>query len=66
MNGIAVEQVEETKLFGVTLDMNLSSCSVVHQGLPLLTSFRRKVFISGHFEPVMEPRNADDPDTQPV
>ena len=89
--------------------MYLSSCSVVHQGLPLLsilvraslrssvkgvvhsvvrdiqflgnfshgiafisqnknrlTSFRRKLFVSGHFEPVIEPTNADAPDTQLV
>ena len=30
------------------------------------TSFRRKVFASGHFEPVIEPTNADAPDTQLV
>jgi hypothetical protein len=26
-------------------------------------SFRRKLFVSGHFEPVIEPTNADAPDT---
>ena len=31
-----------------------------------LTSFRRKVFVSEHFEPVIEPTNADAPDTQLV
>ena len=31
-----------------------------------LTSFRRKFFVSGHFEPVIEPTNADAPDTQLV
>ena len=31
-----------------------------------LTSFRRKFFVSGHFEPVNEPTNADAPDTQLV
>ena len=31
-----------------------------------LMSFRRKFFVSGHFEPVIEPTNADDPDTQLV
>ena len=83
--------------------MYLSSCSVVHWGLPLflfwletvftvtlkgvvhsvvrdfshgialisqkkirLTSFRRKFFVSGHFEPMIEPTNADVPDTQLV
>ena len=29
-----------------------------------LMSFRRKLFVSGHFEPVIEPTNADAPDTQ--
>ena len=31
-----------------------------------LTSFRRKFFVSGHFEPVIEPTNADASDTQLV
>jgi hypothetical protein len=31
-----------------------------------LMSFRRKLFVSVHFEPVIEPTNADAPDTQPV
>ena len=31
-----------------------------------LMSFRRKFFVSGHFEPVIDPTNADDPDTQLV
>ena len=90
--------------------MYMSSCSVVHQGLPTplsilvrdslrcpvkgvvhsvdrdlqflgnfshviafisqnknrLTSFRRKFFVPGHFEPVIELTNADAPDTQLV
>jgi hypothetical protein len=29
-------------------------------------SFRRKVFVFGHFEPVIEPTNADAPDTKLV
>ena len=29
-----------------------------------LTGFRRKCFVSGHFEPVIEPTNADAPDAQ--
>ena len=29
-------------------------------------SFRRNLFVSGHFEPVIEPTNADAPDTQLV
>ena len=31
-----------------------------------LTSFRRMVFVSGHYEPVIKPTNADAPDTQLV
>jgi hypothetical protein len=31
-----------------------------------LMSFRRIVFVSGHFEPVIKPTNADSPDTQLV
>jgi hypothetical protein len=31
-----------------------------------LMSFRRKLFVSGHLEPVIEPTNADAPDTQLV
>ena len=31
-----------------------------------LTSFRRKFFVYGHFEPIIEPTNADAPDTQLV
>ena len=31
-----------------------------------LMSFRRNVFVSGHFEPVIESTNADAPDTQLV
>ena len=32
----------------------------------LLMSFRRKLLVSGHFEPVIEPTNADAPDSQLV
>jgi hypothetical protein len=31
-----------------------------------MTGFRRKFFVSGHFEPVIEHTNADAPDTQLV
>jgi hypothetical protein len=31
-----------------------------------LMSFRRNVFVSGYFEPVIEPTNADAPDTKLV
>ena len=37
---------------------------LISQNKNRLTSFRRKVFVSGHFEPVIEPTNADAPDTQ--
>ena len=40
--------------------------ALISQNKNRLTSFRRKVFISGHFEPVIEPTNADAPDTQLV
>ena len=36
----------------------------ISQNKNRLTSFRRKVFVSGHFEPVIEPTSADAPDTQ--
>ena len=38
----------------------------ISQNKNRLTSFRRKLFVSGHFEPVIEPTNADAPDTQLV
>ena len=38
----------------------------ISQNKNRLTSFRRRIFVSGHFEPVIEPTNADAPDTQLV
>jgi hypothetical protein len=38
----------------------------ISQNKNRLTSFRRKYFVSGNFEPVIEPTNADAPDTQLV
>ena len=38
----------------------------ISQNKNRLTSFRREYFVSGHFEPVTEPTNADAPDTQLV
>ena len=38
----------------------------ISQNMIRLMSFRRKFFVSGHFEPVIEPTNADAPDTQLV
>ena len=40
--------------------------SLISQNKNRLTSFRRKVVVSGHFEPVLEPTNADAPATQLV
>jgi hypothetical protein len=39
---------------------------VISQNKNRLTSFRRKVFVSGHFEPLIEPTTTDAPDTQLV
>ena len=38
----------------------------ISQNKNRLMSFRRKFFVSGHFEPVIEPTNADAPDSQLV
>ena len=38
----------------------------ISQNKNRLMSFGRKLFVSGHFEPVIEPTNADAPDTQLV
>ena len=38
--------------------------ALISQNNNRLTSFRRKLFVSGHFEPVIEPTNADAPGTQ--
>ena len=38
----------------------------ISQNKNRLMSFIRKLFVSGHFEPVIEPTNADAPDTQRV
>ena len=40
--------------------------ALISQNKNILTRIRRKVFVSGHFEPVIEPTNADAPDTQLV
>ena len=37
--------------------------SFISQNKNRLTSFRRKLFIPGHFEPASEPTNAEAPDT---
>ena len=38
----------------------------ISQNKNRLIRFRRKVFVSGHFEPVIEPTTDDAPDTQLV
>ena len=38
--------------------------ALISQNKNGLASFRRKLFVSGHFEPVIELTNADGPDTQ--
>ena len=48
------------------LDKFSNGIALISQNKNRLTSFRRKVFVSGHFEPVIEPTNADAPDTQLV
>jgi hypothetical protein len=40
--------------------------ALISQNKSRLMSFRRKLFVSGHFEPVTEPTNADATDTQLV
>ena len=40
--------------------------ALISQNKNILTSFRIKFFVSGHFEPVIKPTNADAPDTQLV
>ena len=40
--------------------------ALISQNKNRLTSFRRKVFVSSHFEPVTEPIKGDAPDTQLV
>jgi hypothetical protein len=40
--------------------------SFISQNKNRLMSFRRKLFVSGRFEPVIETTNADAPDTQLV
>ena len=40
--------------------------ALISQNKNRLTGFRRKLFVSGHFEPVIKPTNADAPDTKLV
>ena len=50
----------------VARDLQFHGIAFISQNKIRLTSFRRKLFVSGHFEPVIEPANADAPDTQLV
>ena len=40
--------------------------ALISQNKNRVTSFRRKLFVSGHFEAVIKPTNTDAPDTQLV
>jgi hypothetical protein len=44
----------------------LYEIAFISQNKNRLTRFRRKLFVSGNFEPVIEPTNADAPDNQLV
>ena len=48
------------------LDKFTYGISIISQNKNRLTSFRRKLFVSGHFETVIKPTNVDAPDTQLV
>ena len=62
VKGVVHRVVQDFQFLG-----NLShGIAFISQNKNRLTSFRRKVFVSGHFEPVIKPTNADAPDTQLV
>ena len=62
VKGVVHSVVRDLQFLG-----NLShGIALISQNKNRLTSFRRGVFISGHFQPVIEPTNADAPDTQLV
>jgi hypothetical protein len=44
----------------------LHGIALISQNKNILTSFRINFFVFGHFEPVIESKNADAPDTQLV
>jgi hypothetical protein len=59
VKGVVHSAVRELQFLG-----NFSNgIALISQHKNELTSFRRKSFVSGHFEPVIEPTNADAPDT---
>jgi hypothetical protein len=55
VKGVLHNVVRDLQVLG-----NLSHViALISQNKNSLTSFRRKFFVSGHFEPVIEPTNAD-------
>ena len=62
LKGIVYSIVQDLQFLG-----NIShGIAFISQNKNRLMSFRRKLFVSVHFEPVIEPTNADAPDTPPV
>ena len=62
MKGVVHSVVRDLQFHG-----NFShEITFISQNENRLTSFRRKIFVSGHFEPVIEPINGDAADTQLV
>ena len=62
VKGVVHSVVRDLQLLG-----NFShGITFISQNKNRLTSFRRKLFVSGHFEPVIKPTNSDAPDTQLV
>ena len=59
----------DTLMYRVVRDIQflgnfLHGIAFISQNKNRLMSFRRKLFVSGHFEPEIEPTNADATDTQ--
>ena len=62
VNGVVHSAVRDLQFLG-----NFShEIAIIYQNKNKLMSFRRNVFVSGHFQPVIEHTNADAPDTQLV
>ena len=62
VKGVAHRVVQDLQFLG-----NFShGIAFISQNKNRLKSFRRKSFVSGHFEPVIEPTNADAENTQLV
>ena len=62
VNGVVHSVVPDLQFLG-NFSHGIAFISQIKNGL---MSFRRKVFVSGHFEPVIESTHADAPDTQLV